>query len=174
MEHGLALTRDLARRSFAVTGAELLVGAIAFLVVVTCVLFHYEVMSVTSRRLPSVRVPRRARIVGLILVMLAAHVVEVWIFGLTYWLLDRWPELGTLQGDFQEGALDFVYYSVTVFTTLGFGDIVPTGPVRVLTGAEALSGLGLITWSASLGFLEMQRDWYEYHRQRPGRPAPRE
>ena len=101
---------------------------------------------------------------ALILWMLVAHAVEVWLFGLTYWLLDAWPELGHLEGSMDEGVLDFVYFSVTTYTTLGFGDLVPTGAMRVLCGSEALLGLVLITWSASLAFLEMQRDWGEFRR----------
>ena len=167
-----ALTEELSRREFAVTGSQLTVGALSAAVAVVCVLFHYEVMSLTSRLLPRMRVPRRTRIVGLILAMLAAHVVEVWIFALTYWLIDPWPSLGRLPGEFDEGALDFVYYSVVTFTTLGFGDIVPTGAVRILTGTEALLGLSLITWSASLAFLEMQRDWREFRTTRGYDRAP--
>jgi len=94
-----------------------------------------------------------------------AHVIEVWIFGLAYWALDFWPNLGRVDGEFEEGVLDFVYFSVTNYTTVGFGDMVPTGPMRILCGSEALVGLVLITWSASMAFLEMQRDWPEF---RPG------
>ena len=150
---------ELGRREFAVTGPEVIVGLVSGCVTALCVLFHYEVLSLTYKHLPRLGLPRRARIVFLIFVALVAHVVEVWLFGLTYWLLDRWPSLGRLVGPFDEGALDFVYYSVATYTTLGFGDIVPLGPVRILTGTEALVGLTLITWSASLAFLEMQRDW---------------
>jgi len=168
-----ALSQEIPRTAFRVTGNELTVAAISAVLTIVCVLFHYEVMSLTSRYLPQLGTPRRARIVALIFAMLLAHVVEVWLFGLTYWLLDRWPALGTLQGEFHEGALDFVYYSVTVFTTLGFGDIVPYGAVRILTGTEALIGLGLITWSASLAFLEMQHDWAEFRRARSNHEPPR-
>lgn len=45
--------------------------------------------------------------------------------------------------------------------TLGFGDIIPIGAAEILTGFEALIGLGFITWSASFTFLEMQRYWRE-------------
>ena len=70
-----------------VSGGQVLVGSISVLVVVVCVLFHYEIMSRTSWLLPRVgHLPRRARIVVVILAMLAAHVVEVWLFGLTYWV----------------------------------------------------------------------------------------
>jgi hypothetical protein len=39
------------------------------------------------------------------------------------------------------------------------GEIVPVGPIRFLTGMEAVGGLLLITWSASFTFIEMQRYW---------------
>ena len=57
------------------------------------------------------------------------------------------------------GYLDYVYFSAITNTTVGFGDFVPSGPVRFLAGMGALTGLVLITWSASFTFLEMQRYW---------------
>jgi hypothetical protein len=42
---------------------------------------------------------------------------------------------------------------------VGFGDIVPVGPIRFMAGMEGLTGLVMITWSASYAFLEMHRDW---------------
>lgn len=158
---------EMGRRVFVVSGSQLLVGGIAAALSLLCVVFHYEVMSWTSRIVPRLRLAPRGRIVLMILAMLLAHVVEVWAFGLVYWSLDVYPSLGHLQGTFEEGALDFVYFSVVCFTTLGFGDILPTGAIRVLVGTEALVGLGLVTWSASFAFLEMQRDWVEFHRLAP-------
>ncbi len=157
-----ALLLQASRRVFALEGAHVLMLFISALVTILCVVVHYEVMSWSSRYLARLGLPRRMRIVALIFALLAAHVVEIWIFGLTLWVLDAWPSLGTLHGEFDEGAFDFIYFSATVFSTLGFGDIVPQGPVRILTGTESLVGLSLITWSASLAFLEMQRDWAEY------------
>ena len=45
------------------------------------------------------------------------------------------------------------------FSTVGSADVYLVGPVRFLSGTEALAGLVLITWSASFTFLEMQRFW---------------
>ncbi len=56
-------------------------------------------------------------------------------------------------------AADYIYFSATVYSTLGFGDLVPTGPVRFMAGAESVTGLLMITWSASFTYLEMVRYW---------------
>ena len=69
---------------------------------------------------------------------------------------DGW---GTLEGNFGGSLLDCVYFSFTTYTTLGFGDVVPHGDLRYLTGLESLTGLLLITWTASFLYLEMTRYW---------------
>ncbi len=42
---------------------------------------------------------------------------------------------------------------------MGFGDIVPTGPLRFVCGVEALNGLLLIGWSASFTYVFMEHFW---------------
>jgi hypothetical protein len=54
---------------------------------------------------------------------------------------------------------DFVYFSAMTYSTVGFGDVVPTGAIRFMAGLEALTGFVMLTWSASYTVLEMQRDW---------------
>ncbi|MEM6671890.1 MAG: potassium channel family protein [Planctomycetota bacterium] len=152
---------EASRRAFDVTGPHLVIGLVSGLCTILCVLVHYEAMHLATRVLPRTKVPQRARVVGLILTLLVAHVVEVWIFGLTYWLLDPYPALGRIEGPFDEGALDFIYFSVVTFSTLGFGDLVPAGPISILCGTEALVGLSFIAWTASIAFVEMQRDWID-------------
>lgn len=167
------LADEAARHAFQVTGPQLVVGLVAVVVTLVSILVHYEVMSVSTRLISRFQRVRRARIVLLILAFLVAHSIEVWCFGIAYNVLDHWPRYGQLLGDLDEGLLDFVYFSVVTYTTLGFGDIVPDGPVRILCGAEALVGLTLITWSASLAFLEMQRDWAEFRRVERRSSTPR-
>jgi hypothetical protein len=55
------------------------------------------------------------------------------------------------------------YFSAETFTSLGYGDIRPSGPLRLLAGAEALNGLLLIGWSACFAYISMERFW-----ERPG------
>ena len=54
---------------------------------------------------------------------------------------------------------DIVYFSGSLYTSLGFGDIVPIGESRIFAVTEAVVGLVLIAWTASFTYLEMQRNW---------------
>jgi hypothetical protein len=134
------------------TAASLAIGLVA-----VCVIVHYEVLMQLerlSRRL------RRHRWIILVTVhgLLLAHVVEIWIFGLGYNLAEQALGLGAIV-PLRHDWFDYIYYSAMVYTTVGFGDLLPAGALRMITSAEALAGLSLITWSASFTFLQMQRIW---------------
>jgi len=137
----------------------LLLSLINTLVVAVVVLIHFEALSFLVRWLPEIRVRYRFRIVVGVAGALLAHVLEVWVFALVYFLMVTQLQWGDLQGAFDGSLLDCFYYSFTSYTTLGFGDIQPFGAVRYLTGLESLTGLVLITWTASFLYLEMQRHW---------------
>jgi len=91
------------------------------------------------------------------LILIFIHVVEVWIFGFTYYLVFMLGEVGEVVGEFSYGILDCVYFSFVNYTTLGYGDLIPLGEIRFIAGTESLVGLVLIAWSASFTYLEMQR-----------------
>lgn len=121
---------------------------------------HYEVLRGCIRFLPAVTHKRRQRVVVLILIIMLTHAAEIWIFGLAYLFLLQWEATGVIDGAVAfRSVLDHVYFSGMVYTTVGFGDLIPHGAIRFMTGMEALTGLVMITWSASFTFLEMQRDW---------------
>jgi hypothetical protein len=125
--------------------------------VALCVTIHYEAL-IQLERLS--RWLRHHRWIILITVhgMLLAHVVEIWIFGLGYYVAEHNLALGEIVRT-REDWFDYVYYSAMVYTTVGFGDLLPTGSLRLITSTESLAGLALITWSASFTFLQMQRMW---------------
>ena len=52
-----------------------------------------------------------------------------------------------------------MYFSAETYTSLGFGDISPLGPIRMIAGFEALHGLLMIGWSSSILFISMERFW---------------
>lgn len=137
------------------------VVALATLVAVgACVLVHYEGLSWMSRRLLRRHDanPRRKVVLGVLGVM-ALHVLELWLFGTTFWALGRLEGTGHVVGADPLGMLDAVYLATMAYTTVGFGDVAPVGAIRFLAGTCALTGFVMITWSASFLFLEMERFW---------------
>lgn len=134
---------------------------VTFVAVMLSVLVHYEAFLRLSALMKHMHIFPRFRIVFGAVGALTAHVVEVWIFTFGYFILVRVGESGNLIGEFSGDFSDFAYYSFAVYTSLGFGDIFPTGPIRFLTGMEALTGLVLIAWTASFMFVQMQKLWKE-------------
>ncbi|SEL99140.1 potassium channel family protein [Halomonas daqiaonensis] len=133
--------------------------AITLIAVVACILLHYEVSLRLWQGLEQSQSTLRRRFLKLTFGLFAAHVTEIWIFAVAMALLAEHPLAGGLSGIGAVNFLDYVYFSAITYTTLGYGDLFPTGPIRFMTGTEALIGFMLITWSASLTFLEMQRHW---------------
>ncbi|MEM9387715.1 MAG: potassium channel family protein [Pseudomonadota bacterium] len=122
-----------------------------------CVLVHFEALNLLMLRLSHHAASRRVLLLHM-LGLLAVHVLEIWIFGLGIFAMTEGLGIGGIAGG-AEGMLDFIYFSAMIYTTVGFGDLVPHGPLRLIAGMEAVAGLSLITWSASYTFLLMQRLW---------------
>ncbi len=121
-----------------------------------CVVLHYEGLRLLGYTRFGV-VHGRRRMIIMILCILFLHIVEIWIFGVSYFLLLQSELFGQMNGMLTINLFDCVYYSAAVFTTLGFGDIVPLGPIRFMTGMQSVAGLTLITWSASFTFIQMMK-----------------
>ena len=68
---------------------------------------------------------------------------------------------GTLGGSASPGLAEALYFSAQNYTSLGYGDIVPGGPLRLMTAVEALHGLLMIGWTASFAYVAMERFWEE-------------
>lgn len=129
------------------------------LVVAIAVMIHYEFLARLSALMRWRPLKPKFRILLGVFGSLIAHSIEVWVFALAYYGLIQMGGFGHFEGNFGGSLMDCVYFSFTTFTTLGFGDIEPNGLIRFLTGIESLTGLVLITWTASYLFLEMQKHW---------------
>lgn len=128
-------------------------------IIASAVLIHYEFLYRISTAIPNMKIKHRFRIVFGVFGAMVAHSIEIWIFSIAYYLLPQVEAWGYLEGNFDGSLMDCVYFSYTTFTTLGFGDIEPHGHIRHLVGLESLTGLLLITWTASFLYYEMQRYW---------------
>jgi hypothetical protein len=140
------------------------IALICVCLVTACVLMHYEVLRGISKALARLKQLHRLRVLVLILGLLLTHLVEIWIYALAYGLVDGSGDFGRLNHaatHSQTGWLDYIYFSFVTYTTVGYGDIVPVGPIRFIAASEALNGWLLLGWSASFTFLEMQRFWHD-------------
>lgn len=129
------------------------------LVVLIVVAFHYEALRQIGIFFQKFKVLAQFRLGLAVLLSLVAHSIEVAIFGLAYYWMHHSPQFGSLHGAFDGSYLDSLYFSYAVYTTVGFGDIFPHGELRFLTGIESLTGLVLITWTASFLYVKMTRYW---------------
>lgn len=129
--------------------------------VTIAVTIHFEFLYRLSTLMPIIPIRHRYRVLVGVIGAMIAHVLEIWVFAFGYYYMVHTGHYGGLQGTFDGSILDCSYFSFTVYSTIGFGDIEPVGNIRFLVGLEALTGLILITWSASLLFLEMQKSWHD-------------
>lgn len=140
--------------------ANALVVLITLVVIVACVLTHYEGLTWLQKRLGHVHLgPKRLRVLFGIIGVLTMHAVEIVFFAFGYAVVHWVPDAGGVVGMPHPGLLDLSYFSAITYTTVGYGDLVPYGPLRFLAAVEALSGFVLVSWSASFTYLVMERFW---------------
>lgn len=134
---------------------------IIFLIFI-CVVIHYEALY----RFPTIcawfNINGRLRVVAGSLWALIAHTIEVWCFGVGYYLLLKLNSENLILDPFNnsyDSFSDMLYFSFVNYTSLGYGDLVPSGPIRFIAGVEALVGLVFIAWTASFLYLKMEHNW---------------
>lgn len=81
---------------------------------------------------------RTVAMIATVLALFVVHSVEVWAWALVYLWLGALSDLDTA-----------VYFSLTTFSTIGFGDLVLDHRWRLLSALEGISGLILIGWSTA-------------------------
>jgi hypothetical protein len=133
-------------------------AAVAGLLVVSTTVIHYELLRVLSAALATLRIPSRGKLLLVIFATFFAHALEILLYAVAVYLLVHYAGLGTL-GVHHGSLAECLYFSAETYTSLGYGDIVPTGRLRLVAGVEALNGLLLIGWSASYMYIAMERFW---------------
>jgi hypothetical protein len=130
-----------------------MIGFILFLIVSS---FHYIALTQLHRRLTGAALPGYFHVVGGITGAGFAHIFEALIYSFGF-RVAAVLNLGGFQGQTRPfDFMDIFYFSLVNFTSLGLGDIYPTGHLRFLAGLESLNGFLLISCSASLIFLLMR------------------
>ena len=145
--------------------------AIGILLVLGTASIHYSVLRWLSGGMARIAMRPHRRVLGIVFVVLVAHLIEIALYAGAYAVSVQGLGLGRFGGLGVKQPLDFLYFSIVTYTSLGLGDIFPGGHLRFIAGVESLNGLLLITCSGSFIYLAMGRLWPW---ERCVEPAPRE
>jgi Ion channel len=88
---------------------------------------------------------------GLILTIIADHLLQIHVWGSAFYLLSYFPDFWTSQ-----------YFAAQTYTTLGYGDLLLPPARRMISGWLALTGLLMIGWSTAL-FAYLLTRYHEKH-----------
>ena len=97
-----------------------------------------------------------------VLGLVAIHGLEMWLYAALYMVLGVFNDM--------EEAL---YFSISTFTTVGFGELVIEGRWRILGALESFNGFLLIGWSTAFmvsvisRIRTMEMDWLDRLRNSP-------
>lgn len=137
----------------------LIVALTSLVLIALTTLMHYEVLRALHVHLPRQPLHNRSKLLIAIFATVIAHLLQIAMYGLAMYVLVNHFELGRLEGPDGPALGSCMFFSAESYTSLGFGDIKPTGPIRLITGVEALNGLLLIGWSACYLYVAMERLW---------------
>lgn len=135
----------------------MLLAILAALALVVCsVLIQYQGLNLTAAFLERLRIPAKSRILVAVAGVLSGQMTSILLFALTYAAFHSLSDSSVLAGKLEGNTLDFFYFSLMSFTTLGIGDIYATGPLRIVAGFQGLTGFVMIGWSASFAYMAMR------------------
>ena len=112
--------------------------------VMTVVVAVARVSNAKKRSHPSVRLI--ITMIATVSVLMAAHVLEVFVWSLAYSIVDAAPA-GT----------NLVYFAFVNYATLGYGDVVPVEGWRLLGPITAMNGALMFGWSTAVIYEVLQR-----------------
>jgi hypothetical protein len=135
------------------------VAASCAVLLIATTFIHYEVLRLLSAALPALGMQARPKLIIVILSTSVAHGLEIALYGLAFYLLAAYLGEGTLGDPAHLTFARCLYFSAETYSSLGYGDFVPTGDLRLLAGMEALNGLLLIGWTTSYTYIAMARFW---------------
>ena len=101
----------------------------------------------------------RLGVMAVVMTCLALHVIEIGFYAGGFMLGDKYFGVGQFNDETNLDAMAYFYYAAITFTAVGYGDILPTGDIRLLAVAESLNGLLMIGWSGAYTFIAMQKLW---------------
>ena len=128
----------------------LIVVLICLLAIFGATAFHYEALRLIRKIAGRTR-PRRLTIPLILIMVMAAHIAEILLYMGLFMLAQGPLGLGGFSGD-PHGLLGLFYYTVETYSSLGAGDVIPVGEIRLIASAASLNGILLLAWSGAFLF----------------------
>jgi hypothetical protein len=130
---------------------QFLVGGIVCVCTIT---IHALVMTVVVRVARAWGTKKRSHpslrlitvMIATVSVLMAAHVLEVFVWSLAYSIVDAAPA-GT----------NLVYFAFVNYATLGYGDVIPVEGWRLLGPITAMNGALMFGWSTAVIYEVLQK-----------------
>lgn len=138
------------------TGQILSAAALALAMLGLTTALHYEGLKLLGN--PRRESPWRSGPVFAITVLVTLHLAEIGFYAAAYAMGVHALDLGALRGAAAASGLDYFYFAAETYSTLGYGDVVPVGALRMLASVEPLNGLLLLAWSGAFLFRHLD-EW---------------
>jgi len=151
-------------------GNFFIMSGISILAIFVSWISMYEILGKVWTILPRLPISPRLRVLVIGIPIFAAHILGIWLYALIYFCVENYTTLGAITGINRnvgvtmDSFFDCLYFSGATYTSLGLGDLLPTGHIRMLVAAEVLDGLVMIGWTVSFTFLTMEKFWLQPHK----------
>ena len=136
-----------------------LILILSVFLVVTAVLIHYNGLTAIVKFAFMDEALSQRHLVMAILLILILHIAEILLFSAGIFVAHNVLHLGDFLGVREFNLEDYFHISAETFVTVGYGDLYPVGPLRVITSLESLVGVLLIAWSGTFTYFTVQQIW---------------
>lgn len=115
--------------------------------------FLLSVICCTLIHIKAINISKYLDLYFLSFILLASHVLQIGLFAFMYFIFIYYfgLELVFIDGS-SYSFLNYIYYSASVYTALGFGDVYPLGLLKIPSAFQPIFGLTMIAFSASIIF----------------------
>lgn len=129
------------------------IGIALFLLALT---LHMAMLRLAKQVSPPGKAPASLRLTASSLIVLFSHLLIAVLFAVGF----AWAAslgLGGFEKEPFMSVMDYYYFALITVTTVGLGDILPTGHLRVITGIASLTGFMLISCTAQYIYKTMSK-----------------
>ena len=121
--------------------------------IAACTAIHYVALRFAAQFVTPARHPSHCVAIAVTTIAIA-HIIEALLYAGGFWFAVHSLQIGDLASsppdeDKVLNFMDYYYFSLVNFTTLGRGDLIPSGHLRFMTAMEAFQGFLLITTSGA-------------------------